>query len=503
MVVAIRLVLDPVATHFTRKALNDADGIRGDFHSVHVTVFPPGYQIRRLKIVEHPGDDWKHPLFYAERVTARRSTCASCFTRRVAARARLDEPKVVFSKQRQEETTLRVPDVRDALARRDAGAHQPRRGARRRGRVSRSDRAPRSEDLGPRRSSWRSRTWPRGRSWRAAGRPPASGSAKLGRSGDVTLFVSANPFAPKLEFAGEIGRQGLEGRGAVRPDRAGDRSADAARGRWTCSPSSRRRTGAITGGVKPVLKNVKVRPTEDDFGNKLKAWLADKGLRLFSDRVPDRNAVVTIVPIKGRLDDPDIQLWPTVLGVIRNAFVEGISSGFTHLPPPTADKPQGKVEQLQEGTEEGRGAAGGAARAKQDARSRGEEDMKRGVADPGGRVRARRRLRPHEDDRRRHRQAKGEGRTRSSRREEAKPRPSVAEAAQRARIPGNPDAVPVATAPEALLAPGAEDKIRERLVAGGFLAGDAKSDAAMREGFRRFQRAQDLPATGVAGRTRR
>ena len=70
MVVAIRLLLDPVATHFTRKALNDADGIRGDFHSVHVTVIPPGYEIIRIKIVEHPGDDWKHPLFYAERVAA-------------------------------------------------------------------------------------------------------------------------------------------------------------------------------------------------------------------------------------------------------------------------------------------------------------------------------------------------------------------------------------------------------------------------------------------------
>ena len=102
----------------------------------------------------------------------------------------------------------------------------------------------------------------------------------------------------------------------------------------------------VSGGVKPVLKNVKVRPTEDDFGNKLKAWIADKGLRLFSDRVPDRNAVVTVIPIKGRLDDPDVQLWPSVLGVVRNAFVEGISSGFTHLPPPTADKPQGKFEQV-------------------------------------------------------------------------------------------------------------------------------------------------------------
>ena len=39
----------------------------------------------------------------------------------------------------------------------------------------------------------------------AGGRPvTVSGSAKLGSSGDVTLFVSANPFADKLEFAGKM-----------------------------------------------------------------------------------------------------------------------------------------------------------------------------------------------------------------------------------------------------------------------------------------------------------
>src|SRR4029079_17837352 len=63
---------------------------------------------------------------------------------------------------------------------------------------------------------------------------------------------------------------------------------------------------------------------------------------------------------------------------------------------------------------------------------------------------------------------------------------------------GKHGGVPLATAPEALLAPGAEKKIRERLAADGFLARDADSDAATREGLRRFQRAKDLPATGVA-----
>ena len=85
---------------------------------------------------------------------------------------------------------------------------------------------------------------------------------------------------------------------------------------------------------------------------------------------------------------------------------------------------------------------------------------------------------------------------------ESKPRAAPEERAHAKQAselhPGNRDAVPVATTPGALLVPGAEDKIRERLVAGGFLARDAKSsDAAMREGLKQFQRAKDLPATGV------
>jgi len=58
--------------------------------------------------------------------------------------------------------------------------------------------------------------------------------------------------------------------------------------------------------------------------------------------------------------------------------------------------------------------------------------------------------------------------------------------------------VPLATAPAGLLAPGADEKIHDRLVAEGFLDDDAKrSEAATSEGLRRFQRAHDLPETGI------
>ena len=354
VLVAIRLLLDPVATHFTRKALRDADGIRGDFHSVHVTVFPPGYQIRRIKIVEHPRDDWKNPLFYAERVAASVDMSALLHAR-LEARVRLDEPKIVIAKRskKEDKNAAGVPDVRDALLR--ALPAQINRIEIRDGELLYRDlTAPRDPEI-----------WVHDlelaveniatRPDLTGGRPvTVSGSAKLGRSGDVTLFVSANPFARKLEFAGKVSVEGwktAELFDLIEP--ATDLQAP--QGTISVFTEFKSAGGLITGGVKPVLKNVKVRPTDDGVFNKLKAWVADTGLKLFSDRVPDRNAVVTIVPIKGRLDDPDIQLWPAVIGVVRNAFVEGISSGFSHLPPPTADKPEGKIEQLREGLKKDEG----------------------------------------------------------------------------------------------------------------------------------------------------
>jgi hypothetical protein len=92
-----------------------------------------------------------------------------------------------------------------------------------------------------------------------------------------------------------------------------------------------------------------------------------------------------------------------------------------------------------------------------------------------------------------------DGDTKKEEPKETKPRAAAPEGKGSELHPGKREAVPVATAPEVLLKPGGEDKIRDRLVAGGFLERDNKqSKTAMREGIRRFQKEHDLPATGVA-----
>ena len=58
LTIIIRLVLDPVAAHFTHKQLNASEAVSVDFERVHVTLLPPGYGIRRLKIIGAQGDAW-------------------------------------------------------------------------------------------------------------------------------------------------------------------------------------------------------------------------------------------------------------------------------------------------------------------------------------------------------------------------------------------------------------------------------------------------------------
>ncbi|HVV53544.1 MAG TPA: hypothetical protein VHO06_28060, partial [Polyangia bacterium] len=96
VVVVIRLLLDPIAAHYTRRGLNQSDATQGDFSRVHVTVLPPGYEIDHLKIVERADVDWKEPLFYAERVHAV-VDLHQLLHRTLAAYVRIDSPKIIFT----------------------------------------------------------------------------------------------------------------------------------------------------------------------------------------------------------------------------------------------------------------------------------------------------------------------------------------------------------------------------------------------------------------------
>lgn len=352
LVVAIRLALDPIASHYTRKGLNEAQGIAGDFSGVHVNVLPPSYEIEKLKIIEAEGGDWRRPLLYAEQVLVvldwRRLLHAE-----LSAQVRLDRPKIIVT-QREKPSKTEVPEIQTAL-RQALPARLDRLDVKNGEFLFRDPSKPRTPEL-----------WLHGielvaenlatRKELAEGRQATlEMSGTLGRSGALTLSASADPFKAKPEFSGKMALRGwrvAELYDLIEP--ATDLQTPG--GTLGLFAEFAARGGAIEGSVKPVLRDVTVRPTEEGWGNRLKAWVADKGLDLFSrERDDESETVATVVPIRGRLDKPDIQLWPTILGVVRNAFVEGVTAGFANLPPPVAPKKEGVLKQTKDALEKDAG----------------------------------------------------------------------------------------------------------------------------------------------------
>jgi hypothetical protein len=171
------------------------------------------------------------------------------------------------------------------------------------------------------------------------GRPVLlTASATLARSGAVSILITADPFEKGLTFSGRAAIVGLQTAELYRFIEPATK-LQAPEGTIDIFVEFDCRNGQLTGGVKPVLKNVKIRPNDKGFFTTLKAWVTDLAIKLFSDRVPDRNAVATVIPIKGTLTGPDVDLWPAIFGVMRNAFVEGLTSGYARLPPQSSEAP--------------------------------------------------------------------------------------------------------------------------------------------------------------------
>jgi hypothetical protein len=169
-------------------------------------------------------------------------------------------------------------------------------------------------------------------------------SSKLQKKGELSAYVTADPLAKGLWFSGQVKAVGLDMREfhdviASRSGLALDQGTLDVFAEFDC------RGDRITGGIRPILKNPKVVQAKEGAGNWFKKVIADAAVGILSDRVEGRNAVATTIPIEGKIKKPDVELWPTIFGVMRNAFVTGVTESYERLPPPEAPKKEGLLKQ--------------------------------------------------------------------------------------------------------------------------------------------------------------
>ncbi len=96
--------------------------------------------------------------------------------------------------------------------------------------------------------------------------------------------------------------------------------------------------GVYHGYVKPFFNNLEFEPKPADEGNLGAVWsgILNTVKGIFEN---DDNVVATQTDISGRVDDPKIDTWRAIGGVLWNAWIEALRPGFdpTHSPPKPTD----------------------------------------------------------------------------------------------------------------------------------------------------------------------
>lgn len=83
------------------------------------------------------------------------------------------------------------------------------------------------------------------------------------------------------------------------------------------------KNGAIEGYFKPVINDIDLINFKEDIRNPLKLiWEGFASLMLEVFENQGRDQFATRVPYTGRIDNPETQIWPTLVNILRNAFVE-------------------------------------------------------------------------------------------------------------------------------------------------------------------------------------
>ncbi len=342
LLVLIYFFIDALVTYGTQKGLDRLEAASGSFKHLHVTLLKPGYEVYGLKITEMPAAAHKEPLLYAERIEMSwswRALFHGKLVRRIDIyRARVMVPMRSGGKSKPSQPPLEIAKTLESVP--SAGLE---RLALRDSQVVLVD----QEHDGQ-------RLWVHGldltvenlasRKELMHGLPMlVTARAWLQKTGALSVFLTLDPFDQGVTFAGSAELKHMQLSDLYQFTKI--KGLSITDGKIDVFASLTCKRGALNGGVKPILTNVHVEAADDKIGDKVKAALADVGVNLLSDRVPGRNAVATLIPIHGDLNHPDVQLVPTILAVLRNAWVEGLSASLSDTPPPQAGKKQGLIAQ--------------------------------------------------------------------------------------------------------------------------------------------------------------
>jgi hypothetical protein len=156
----------------------------------------------------------------------------------------------------------------------------------------------------------------------------ANFKARALNSGKLSLDGNMDPYAEKPSFAMKAELEDLQVK-ELNDFLKAYANVDAEKGVLSVYTEVQAKEGRFKGYVKPLLVDLKILRWKDEkegFFGKLWEGVAELGKDILRNREKDQ--VATRVPLSGRVEKPDADIFETVMEVLHNAFIEALRRGL-------------------------------------------------------------------------------------------------------------------------------------------------------------------------------
>jgi hypothetical protein len=354
LVVAAGFALDPLVARATRRALDSQPGLHGNFARVSVSPFRFAYHLEGLTVREDP--DRGHPPVLVAKDIRVQLRWRSLLKGHLVADAEVAHAKVTLRFDTPEQ-------IREAIHRVQEIATMTKLGHRlaelppflvdrleiREAELLLEDRT--EPDVAKKSAEiWVHQV--AGTVDHLATRPEfthrqpahASLTGELQHSGKVSLDSSVNPFGNQLELTLKASVKELELRelyGFMAPATG----LQAAEGNLAAFLEVHLQEGTLDGAVKVLFDHLKLAAAKANLGNDLKAMAANAAVNAATHKEAEGQEVAVVVPIKGTVKDPKVDVFGAITDAIHNANEPPLKPDFSGVAPAKPAKQPSKRHQ--------------------------------------------------------------------------------------------------------------------------------------------------------------
>lgn len=330
VLVVARLVLPYVVLRYANKTLASMDGYYGQIKDIDIALIRGAYRIDSIYINKHDSVTDKQTPFFSSRAIDLSVEWKALFHGSLVGELIFEHPEVRFTKDKVEPADVKndSSDFKQLLD--DFMPLQVNRFEIIDGRLQYVDQLSKPAvdismtDMHVVALNLRN-------SYDSAALLPAKVIARAGvYEGEFTFNMNLNPLAerPTFDLNAEVKNTNLV---LLNDFFKAYARIDVNKGSFGMYTEVASKEGKFTGYVKPIIKDLDVLGAEDRDDNifqKLWEGLVGGVGQVFKNRPEDQ--VATKIPFEGDLNNPQADVWTTLINVLQNAFIRAIQPSIDH-----------------------------------------------------------------------------------------------------------------------------------------------------------------------------